>query len=619
MSRSAPARRPSHPLPLPAVAATVALALLAGCAKPAIVPAAAPVLAASTAGDEAAPQAPAGLRAGGPPLPGGPALGRLLLDPIPLPDAGTASALRVSPAARRGDRRWPVAYFPLIEAGAGTGAVGLPINSAGAVMADRSRCVSLDYAAVVPAADGPLFISHLECHPGVILTRPVTFGVGVATGQGSPRPLDLSGAGGLGLPCAGSVTPWGTLLSSEEFETNAAVVLPDGTDPDNHAGWNRQVGYWVDGSAPQPYQYGWVPELGPFPAQAPGTGAWAVPAQKRTAMGRVSHEQALLMPDGRTVYLSDDGDNGVLTMFVADRAGDLRAGQLYAARIEDLPNTPGQPAGRVTWVPLGHATQDQIDAAIASRPAFSDLLRRAEVNGPGGCPSGLRPIHTAWGPECIGVQPNQETIASRLETRRVAALRGATTELKKAEGLAVDAVRQRVLLSITSITAGMEAAHPKWDRAGPDHIRLTPNRCGGVLSFEVAAGQRDDSGAPIDSAWAANTVGWLLQGKPAQTGCDLDQIAGPDNINVWPEADLLFIAEDTREHPNANVWAYDLRTGALHRVATAPPHSELAGLQLSVDPLGQTWLSLSVQFDRDADGTSQSGLLGPLTPPVTAP
>jgi secreted PhoX family phosphatase len=447
----------------------------------------------------------------------------------------------------------------------------------------------------------------------------VAFGVGAVTSSAPPRPLDLSAAGGLGLPCAGSVTPWGTLLSSEEFETDAAKAQPDGRDPGDHAGWNRQVGYWADGSKPETYRYGWIPELGPFPALAGGAGPVAVPGGKRTAMGRLSHEQALLMPDGRTVYMSDDGNNGVLTMFVADKAGDLRAGHLYAARLEGLPQAPGQPPGRVSWVPLGHATEAEVNAALARPPAFADLLRRAEVGGEGQCPSGLRPVNTAWGAECLMVQPGKEVLASRLETRRFAALRGATTELTKAEGLALDVTRQRVLLAITAVKGGMEAAHPTWDKAGPDHVRLTPNRCGGVLSLDAAPGQVDAAGAPIDSPWAAATVGWLLQGRPAETGCDLEGIAGPDNISVWPEGDQLFIAEDTREHPNAALWAYDLRTGALHRLATAPTKSELAGLQLSVDPLGQTWLSLSVQFDTEADGTSQSGLLGPLTPPAAAP
>jgi len=46
-------------------------------------------------------------------------------------------------------------------------------------------------------------------------------------------------------------------------------------------------------------------------------------------MGRFSHESAIVMPDNRTVYLTDDYAPAVFFKFVADKAGDFRAGNLY--------------------------------------------------------------------------------------------------------------------------------------------------------------------------------------------------------------------------------------------------------------------------------------------------
>ena len=39
------------------------------------------------------------------------------------------------------------------------------------------------------------------------------------------------------------------------------------------------------------------------------------------------------MPDKRTVYITDDSTNGMFLKFVADAAGDLSSGRLYAAKM----------------------------------------------------------------------------------------------------------------------------------------------------------------------------------------------------------------------------------------------------------------------------------------------
>ena len=40
-----------------------------------------------------------------------------------------------------------------------------------------------------------------------------------------------------------------------------------------------------------------------------------------------------VMPDKRTVYITDDSTNGMFLKFVADAAGDLSSGRLYAAKM----------------------------------------------------------------------------------------------------------------------------------------------------------------------------------------------------------------------------------------------------------------------------------------------
>lgn len=59
---------------------------------------------------------------------------------------------------------------------------------------------------------------------------------------------------------------------------------------------------------------------------------------KHVAMGRIALELAYVMPDRKTVYMTNDGTNVGLFLFLADKPGDLSAGTLYAntwMQIED--------------------------------------------------------------------------------------------------------------------------------------------------------------------------------------------------------------------------------------------------------------------------------------------
>src|SRR5690606_40840621 len=77
---------------------------------------------------------------------------------------------------------------------------------------------------------------------------------------------------------------------------------------------------------PNPYDYGYIVEI-TDPTGAP------TPV-KHFTLGRYSHENAVVMPDQKTVYMSDDGGGVILFKFVADAAGDLSSGTLYAAAVQ---------------------------------------------------------------------------------------------------------------------------------------------------------------------------------------------------------------------------------------------------------------------------------------------
>lgn len=133
---------------------------------------------------------------------------------------------------------------------------------------------------------------------------------------GFPHAINFASVGGTLHNCLGALTPWGTILTSEEIEpANNEVRNPvDSTlklirDSTDAGGWRR----WMN--------YGWMVEVDPIKREVLG---------KRYAMGRFMHEGAVVMPDEKTVYLCDDEGPGAFFKFVADTAKHLGSGRLYA-------------------------------------------------------------------------------------------------------------------------------------------------------------------------------------------------------------------------------------------------------------------------------------------------
>lgn len=476
-------------------------------------------------------------------------------------------------------------------------------------------------------------MAHIECTPAALyLSRLEQAADGTLTAV-STGPIDESGVGGGNIHCAGDVTPWNTHLASEEYEIDARTVQPDGTSPDyppvGYQYWNFMGAYWQgDLTRTSMYDYGWIPEL--TIEDASGTTSLV----KQYAMGRFSHELAIVMPDRRTVYLSDDGSNGGLFLFVADRVDDLSAGTLYAARWHQLGAEFGGSA-TLSWINLGHASHGDIAPLLGPKGVtFDDLMRAEDPRADGSCADGLTPVNTMFPAmkgrgapsfECLAVKPGQDRVASRLETRRYAALRGATTEFTKAEGLAVDPSTNTVYLALSAHDRGMTAAHPVWDAGRRDDIAVAENKCGGVYAMPTTGGQLDSAGAPIKSDLVAVSIAAGLLGKPLPDGnCEVGSIANPDNLAWMDGADVLLIAEDSKRHEHNVLWAWKPGSDPV-AIATAPAGGEMSGLHYFPDVGGYGYMTLTVQYgwtmgdsgDAQAGRKSVSGYLGPfpaLTP-----
>ncbi len=419
--------------------------------------------------------------------------------------------------------------------------------------------------------------------------------------------------------CAGSKTPWESHLGSEEYEADARIIgqyrRADGTT--GFADFDETAKFFGgDAWQADPYYWGWVTEV-QLEAGVPDY-------RKHYAMGRFSHEVAYVMPDDRSVYMSDDGTNGGLYLFVADHASNLNSGTLYAARWRQRSTYEGGGAD-LEWISLGHACEAEIRRALEARPAFSDLFESEAPHEDGSCPTeGFAPVNSAGRTECLKLRRGRysEAAVSRLESRRYAALMGATTEFRKEEGITYDPDHRRLYVAISEVGRGMRDGDGEFDAGGPNDIALEENGCGAVYALNIADAPRNDSrGKRIDSAYVAADMEAILTGRPktyapddpyAGNMCDVGGIANPDNLTYLPGGNLLVIGEDSKNHRNNVLWGYDVVSGTLQRIATLPLGAEATAPYWYGDLGGYGYLSLTVQHPEGE--ASYTGVIGPFRP-----
>ncbi|MEZ5778677.1 MAG: DUF839 domain-containing protein [Paracoccaceae bacterium] len=454
--------------------------------------------------------------------------------------------------------------------------------------------VDADFTSLLQRGNRLFSVTHFESRPGAMYVSEVSQGDQGKLSYISTKPIDFSALGGLWVPCAGSVSPWGTHLGSEEYPADArahqdAATLEEVDD------YNKpMVAYFgvdpaamtLDGyrGAYNPYKYGFVLEVD---VDDEGN---ATPA-KHYAMGRVAVEMAEVMPDRKTAYVSDDGTNVGLFMFRADAEGDLSVGQLYAAK---WVQTSGEGAGAadIEWIDLGHADNATIAAAIDAGTTFSDIFETADITGDGTCAEGFLPSNAEGRSECLKVKPGMEVVASRLETRRYASMLGATTEFRKMEGIAYNPDHGSIYLAMSAIEKGMTDGD-EVDLGGRNDIRLGKNSCGAVYEL------------PLDERFVATSMTGVVAGKPmeyaadsefAGNECDVDGIANPDNITYIPSAQSLIIGEDTGSgHQNDVIWAMNVESENLTRIMSTPYGSETTSVDWYPDIGGHGYLMAVVQ------------------------
>ncbi|QRO00516.1 DUF839 domain-containing protein [Archangium violaceum] len=490
-----------------------------------------------------------------------------------------------------------------------------PSNDFSALIQTGNKIFELTQFETTPAS---MYLSELRQDPNGKLTVI------------SSRPIDFSGVEGYWIPCAGSVSPWNTNLSSEEYPSDARAFEKASTVSALPSADRSMLRYWgLDPTTAtieeakavySPYRYGFVVEVA-----VDGSGTTTV--KKHYAAGRRALELAYVMPDRRTTYLSDDGTNDGFYMFVAKREGDLSEGQLYAARWFQT-TASGQPSGRadIYWIPLGpSATNAEVKALIDGGIKFSDIFEVEDQSADGTCPSaasGFRAINTETGRECLRLKPGQELAASRLESRRYAAYVGATTEFRKTEGITYNVAAHRLYVSFSELNNGMISDPTNRDLGGPNHVQVARNDCGAV--YEMVVSRNADIGSdyvvesasplvegvwlkapgaslyPSNSPYYDPTFTSVNSSGVSQPGianvCSVNGIANPDNLSFINGYNTLLIGEDTVDgHQNDMVWSYNIVTRELTRIFSAPYGSETTGVYFYPDINGFAYIKAQVQ------------------------
>lgn len=430
------------------------------------------------------------------------------------------------------------AYQPIAAEG-DTFAGALPYGLGAIVKADGSGVIAYsddpDFNAFVAtnaeSTEGYLF-TNWEYRPGGMSRLQVAKDSNGNWSVVDATTVDFSAVGGTWVNCFGTLSPWNTPLTSEELYFDDTALWNEGSDSGviNLASY---LGYPTDGSGawPNPYRYGYIGEI---------TNLTTTPVpEKRFALGRFSHENAVVMPDQKTIYLSDDGSNVVFFKFVADVAGDLSAGTLYAAKVtQDTGVTDPALAGfDITWIALAHGD----DAIIAGWIANYDAVTVADYVA--GSTSYISDAEVAaW---AAGSAADDRV--AFLESRKAAAAKGATAEFNKMEGVninyskAADGTVPYMVMAMSDVKGGMS------DGAGD--INVAENRCGVVYRMALDT-----------TTWNASRMEPLVAGGPYNASatdnkCSTGNISNPDNVLVLNDGRVV-IGEDTSNHENNMIWVY---------------------------------------------------------------
>lgn len=405
--------------------------------------------------------------------------------------------------------------------------------------------------------------------------------------------VDTSGVNGLWITCGASLSPWGTHLSSEEYEPDAFASR------DKNFMNDFSLNLYGDAARANPYHYGHMPEVVVKPD---GTAS----ILKHYCMGRISHELVQVMPDNRTVLMGDDATNSAYFVFVADKEKDLSAGTLYVAKVgAGFSIDPNAAAAPLSWIKLGSANSAEIRKLVDDGIKPTDIFTVSTTDP---ADTTFTRIVSNGKVEWVKLNPGMEKAAAFLETHRYAAYVGASMGFTKMEGTTVNIKDKVAYSALQNVEKSMVANDPL---NVPGNGISVPKllKAGAVMALNLKSGLKDDKGAVINSDWMPADTRALLTGEDIAADAlgntaNPNKVANPDNLKFSEKMRTLFIGEDSGQHVNNFLWAYNIDTKQLSRIMSIPAGGESTGLH-AVDELNG-WTYIMSNFQHPGDWISST-------------
>jgi hypothetical protein len=251
---------------------------------------------------------------------------------------------------------------------------------------------------------------------------------------------------------------------------------------------------------------------------------------------------------------------------------------------------------------MGSATSDEIKA-MADTLKATDIMSVLTTDP---LDASYTKVNANGKTEWIKLVAGKEKAAAFLETHRYAALLGASMGFSKMEGTTVNVKDKIAYSALQNCIASMVAGNALNTAGNGVSIPKALN-AGAVMALNLKGGVKDTSGSLINSEWMPVDLKALITGEDivadalGNTG-NPDKIANPDNLKFSENMRTLFIGEDSGQHVNNFLWAYNVDTKALSRIMSIPAGGESTGLH-AVDQLnGWTYIMSNFQHAGDWGG-----------------
>jgi hypothetical protein len=130
-------------------------------------------------------------------------------------------------------------------------------------------------------------------------------------------------------------------------------------------------------------------------------------------------------------------------------------------------------------------------------------------------------------------------------------------------------------------------------------------KAGAILAHTLSGGQTDSAGTSISSEWVPASTKVLLVGEDIAADslgntANPNKIGNPDNLKFSEKLRTLFIGEDSSQHTNNFLWAYNVDTKELARIMSVPAGGESTGLHAADEINGWTYVTSNFQHPGDS-------------------